>query len=302
MTSTLNIHPNRYLRFARRLRWFFAVYLPPRHTGTIETENGLLSFDSKDRQLGRTLHVYRHFEIDGIEFVREWLHRNHFLANEPSGCVLDVGGYVGMICIAMMRRNIFEKAVAFEPYPESFRLLQRNIRQNRLEGKIAAVNLALSDRNSTLEFELSPKNFGDHRVRVLTEDGAQNEMQRRTTAIEAVRFDDFLEQGRLGAPPTAIKLIWMDIQGHEGRFLAGARNFLRTHARVPVFMEFWPYGIRRSGITRERFCEIVSETFTHFHAFDGGTEIRHAISDMSVYFSEHDGPDIGSHIILIRDP
>lgn len=276
------------------------MYLPPRHTSTIDTENGLLSFDSKDRQLGRTLHVYRHFEIDGVEFVRQWLQRNGFLATEPSGCVLDVGGYVGMICIAMMRRNIFEKAVAFEPYPGSFHLLQQNIRQNYLEKKIRAFNLALSDRNSKLEFELSPKNYGDHRIRVLTENGAQNEMRRHTTSVEGVRFDDFLERGWLGMPSTEIKLIWMDIQGHEGRFLAGAKNFLRTHAQVPVFMEFWPYGIQRSGTTRERFCEIVSELFTHFHAFDAGTEIRHAISDMSDYFAAHDGPGVGSHIVLIR--
>lgn len=297
----MNIRPNRYRRFARRLKWFFTVYILPRHVATIETENGLLSFDSKDRQLGRTLHVYRQFEMDGIEFVRRWLRRNNFLAREPSGCVLDVGGYVGMICIAMLRQNIFEKAIAFEPYPESFRLLQNNIRQNHLEERITAFNLALSDKNSKLEFELSPKNYGDHRVRVLTVDGAQNEMRRQTTTVEAVRFDSLLEQGRLGVPPSDIRLIWMDIQGHEGRFLAGAGNFLRTYARIPVFMEFWPYAIQRSGISRERFCQIVSDTFTHFYAFDSGTEVRYAVSDMSAYFSAHDGPDIGSHIILIRD-
>ncbi|OGI65860.1 MAG: hypothetical protein A2W18_00845 [Candidatus Muproteobacteria bacterium RBG_16_60_9] len=298
---TANIKPNRYLRFVRRLRWFFTVYLLPRHTAWIETENGLLAFDSRDRNLGRTLHVHRHFEIDGIDFIGQWMRRNNMLPNEPKGCMLDVGGYVGMICIAMMRRNIFQQAIALEPFPESYRLLQLNIGRNCLESRISTHNVALSDRNSSMSFELSPKNYGDHRIRVSNENGAHNEMRRSTTTVAATRFDDLVSAGRLGVATSEIKLVWADIQGHEGRFLDGAKQFLQAHPGVPVFIEFWPYGIQRAGTSRERFCEIVSESFTHYYTFDDGVETKCPIASMAAYFSKYDAPDAGSHIVLIRE-
>jgi hypothetical protein len=37
----------------------------------------------------------------------------------------------------------------------------------------------------------------------------------------------------------------MDTQGHEGHILAGAR--LLIESAIPVVVEYWPYGLRRSN-------------------------------------------------------
>ena len=48
---------NKLTRLTRRLKWLFGVYLWPNHVSSIMTWNGLLSIYSKDRTLGRSLHV-----------------------------------------------------------------------------------------------------------------------------------------------------------------------------------------------------------------------------------------------------
>ena len=153
-------------RLMRKLRWFFLVYCLPRHDASVMTKNGLLSFDSRDRTLGRSLHLEREFEFDGMMKTVELLQQQSYISKDLSHAVmLDVGGYIGMISVGFVRTGTFGRAIAFEPNPINYRLLQKNIAQNGLSDKITAYNVALSDRKETLSMELSAKNYGDHRIR-----------------------------------------------------------------------------------------------------------------------------------------
>lgn len=90
------------------------------------TKNGLLSFDSRDRTLGRSLHLEREFEFDGMMKTVELLRREHFIPQDlQQAAMLDVGGYIGMISVGFVRTGTFGRAVAFEPNPNNYRLLQK---------------------------------------------------------------------------------------------------------------------------------------------------------------------------------
>ena len=41
-----------------------------------------------------------------------------------------------------------------------------------------------------------------------------------------------------------VRLVWIDVQGHEARVLRGAGQLLQ--AGVPIVFELWPYGLRRA--------------------------------------------------------
>ncbi|MDH5409688.1 MAG: hypothetical protein OEY00_13835, partial [Gammaproteobacteria bacterium] len=66
-------------RFLRKLHWFVLIYLMPRHDATVMTKNGLLSFDSRDRTLGRSLHLEREFEFDGMMKTVELLQQEKYI-------------------------------------------------------------------------------------------------------------------------------------------------------------------------------------------------------------------------------
>jgi len=274
------------MRFFRKLRWLFGTYLIPRHIATVRTENGVLSFDSKDRTLGRALNVEREFESQMMKRTVNLLTKNGDIKQAKDRVVMDVGGYIGMSSIGFLNFNLFDRSIIFEPNPNSFSLIEKNIKQNNFSNQISAFNVALSNENSELLMELSHKNFGDHRIRQegIVKKGQYHEEDRKVISVSSVALDEFIEEN----PQVNFKdisMVWMDIQGHEGKFLQGASNFLSSQ-KIPVVMEFWPYGILRSGTTKNEFLENLGKLFTHFYAVDNEFTELQDISNVEKLFDE----------------
>jgi FkbM family methyltransferase len=155
--------------------------------------------------------------------------------------LIDVGANIGIVCIPAVKRGLARKAIAIEPEPRNFRLLQANLHLNGVADRIAAHHLALgAEWEGLLRFELSPDNSGDHRVSVSTEKGLYAELDRRTILVPARRLDDVVPDVD---PRTS--LLWMEAQGYEAPILRGAARAVQR--RVPVLVEFCPYLLQRTG-------------------------------------------------------
>lgn len=280
----------------RKLRWWL-IYLGPRRDVTVATFNGLLSFDSKDWLIGKYLYVNRTYEAREIQSVMTLLRQGGYLKEkEPSG-VLDVGANIGMTCIALLKHGYFQRAIAFEPTPNSYRLLMQNLRQNGLSDRVIHFPWALSSAEGEVEIELSADNSGDNRVRQTASPGAFRE-ERRQAVIVTAKMLDQLWASEPALSGERISLVWVDIQGHEGHFFLGAQDVLREG--IPVVTEFWPYGVSRSGISRHQFCRIVSELFTHFYIFVGENFEKHAISEIDGLFDVYSAPREMCQLVLVR--
>lgn len=297
--SGIDIEPSKIKRLLRKAFWLFNVYLPAQHDSIVLTRNGKLMFNSKDKTTGRILHVYRNHEFKDMTETVHFLRDKHIIDNAPDGIVVDVGGYIGMSSTGFLLENLFEKSLSFEPSPENFRLLKENIKLNGLEDRLFAYNIALSDEVGTLEFELSDKNYGDNRVRETSEQGTYGEQERSVISIKADTFDKFLESDP-DIETEKIKLIWMDIQGHEGRFIKGAHNFLKDNKHVPVVIEFWPYGIERSGVGKKDFLTTIYELFKSFYILGQFNEGVHEIKELDDYWDENLKGEDGLNILLIN--
>jgi FkbM family methyltransferase len=155
--------------------------------------------------------------------------------------IIDVGANIGTICIPAVTRGIARSAIAFEPHPDNYRILVSNIYLNNVHTKIQHFNIALgSEDNQILEFELSPLNSGDHRVRVNRDEGIYGESSRKVIRVRSEKLDSAVKT--LDKNNT---LVWMDTQGYEAFVLSGATRVLE--AGVPIVLEFWPYGIHRAN-------------------------------------------------------
>ncbi len=297
--KSVNFHPGKLLRLGRKIAWFFTVYIWPKHDATVLTRNGVLAFNSKDKTTGRILHVYRNHEFDEMTRYVNMLRKEGFLKQEADGVVLDVGGYIGMSSTGFLLDGVFEKSIAFEPSPENYRLLKQNIAHNDLQQRMTGLNIALSDSEGTLEFELSNKNFGDHRIRKSgeVEAGFYDEQDRQVIKVPAKTLDSLSEQ-ELGISFDQVRLIWMDIQGHEGKFLKGAQTFLKSHPAVPVAMEFWPYAIKRSGISREEFLSLVSGMFDGYYLLGNDDYQYFEVDQIGDLFDKEDDPERGSTVVF----
>jgi FkbM family methyltransferase len=279
-----------------KARWWM-VHAAPRRDVTVESYNGLLTFDSRDRLIGKYLYVHRSYEAAVMESALALLRRDGLLA-PGAGTVVDVGANIGMICIALLAHGHFQRALAIEPAPGNLRLLRRNIVQNRLADRITVLPCALSSASGEMELELSDYNSGDHRLRHAVARGAFREVARPTITVQVRTLDSVLRDA--GVDPGDVRLLWADIQGHEAQCFEGARQLLQRG--VPVVSEFWPYGILRSGISRPEYVKILTTLFSHFYLLRAASSSRHQIGDIDALFDQYARPKQMCQIVLVRTP
>ena len=281
--------------YLRLLQWGLHHYLPE-HDVAIETANGRLACSSRDWLIGKHLFVRRDYEIELIESTVAFLRDEGLLSEGRNNTLLDVGANLGMISIAMLRRDYFDRAIAFEPEPRNFRLLQKNAGQNGLSDRLESFEYALSSKNGDVEFEVDETNSGDSRVRVVTDSGPMGEQDRRTFQVSARTLDNFMSEHAI--EEQAIDLVWIDVQGHEGHFFQGGKGFLGRN-KVPVVSEFWGYGIDRSGISVEEYCDTVKRTFSSFFQFDSGEFIERPIVEIRSLFAQYSKPREIANLIFV---
>lgn len=152
------------------------------------------------------------------------------------GTYVDIGANIGLLAVPIARKGI--RCICFEPEPRNFELL--NLNANGLN--IEAHNVALYDRKSTLDFEMSPTNSGDHRIRSDSqEQELYGEANRKIISVPTERLDDLLDADTLQRPI----VVKIDTQGAEAAIFRGGSKFL-SQADTLIF-EYSPYLSRRQN-------------------------------------------------------
>jgi FkbM family methyltransferase len=222
-----------------------------------------------------------------------------FFHQRGGGTYLDIGANIGLTLIPIARDRQVQ-CFGFEPEPRNFSFLKSNIEANCQNGNVDVRQLALFDRKSELQFELSPINPGDHRIRVSTEDGTFEESTRETISVQADRLDNLLQLDSVKLP-LAVK---MDTQGAEPAIFAGGPNILS--AAELLTLEFWPYGLRRIGGDVNAELQFLAEHFTEGSVLPGdkSAEIEwHPIGNVVAELKTHwENPNIGKSYfdVLVR--
>jgi FkbM family methyltransferase len=285
-------------RAVRKLRWR-RLYHGPRREVTLDTWNGRLTFDSRDRYIGKYLYVDRAYEPKTITNTIEALARLSPKSLDGNGTLVDVGANIGMITTAMLTKGWFARAVCVEPSPANVRLLRKNIAQNGLNERTRVIGVALSDAPGELAFELSERNLGDNRLRAggSAVPGAYREERRPAITVPVETMDRALAAAGVAARDVA--LLWMDVQGYEAKCLAGAPATLA--AGMPVVMEFWPYGLLRAGTTRDDFVTIVGRHFTRCFRILDDRVVPLSIPEVGALFDEVHRPNKMTQLLFTRD-
>lgn len=166
--------------------------------------------------------------------------------------VLDVGGNIGTGPVEAVCTYGFERAIAFEPHPENWKVLRINTILNGSEDKVTLVNAAVADEEGTASLSVSSKNSGAHSL----SGGDVREIG--TIEVPTVTIDGLVARGELD--PDAVSLLWMDIEGYEVHALQGARCLVERS--VPFVMELNPPVLRAAG-RADQLVPTLSGYYTH---------------------------------------
>jgi FkbM family methyltransferase len=147
-------------------------------------------------------------------------------ANLDGGTFCDIGANVGLVSLLVADK--VEHAILFEPSPTPAQRAKNNISINDL--KFEVFPLALSDAIGTIEFEnlsgASPCNR--------TIDGFTTSAP--TIKVERTTFDNFVIKHNV--PTNSIRVVKIDVEGHENSVLRGMVGFLKNQRPKLVMFEY----------------------------------------------------------------
>lgn len=205
------------------------------------TDSGHMMTYTADKVIGESIRQTGKFQEADIEQARTII--EGLGVSVELSTFLDVGANIGTHSLFSLRFG-FRRAVCIEAEPRNFKLLRVNQILNDVDQNCVNILAAASSKAGESTFELSPRNFGDHRVRFETAlQDLHDEGSRQLITVPTKPLDTILSDVSVNCRD--IGLVWIDTQGHEGHVLSGAGDLLSTS--VPIVAEFWPYGLERSG-------------------------------------------------------
>jgi FkbM family methyltransferase len=154
------------------------------------------------------------------------------VSTEEQDVFVDIGSHIGKYAIAVANTVGKEGLViALEPHPETFKVLQKNIKLNHLEN-VVALNLAAWKDSATLKFYIgsTPSEFSVNRS-----------LFDKSINVQAKRIDELLlRELKL----RRVDWIKIDVEKAELEVLQGPTETLATF-KPKLLMEVWGNNIKR---------------------------------------------------------
>lgn len=143
---------------------------------------------------------------------------------EAGATIIDIGANIGSFSVLAASRCPGAAVYSYEPFPESYQLLEDNVALNGLTGQIHAFNLGVAGAKGQRDLFIDDSQSGGHGM---FSDRADS--QRIT--INVVSLADVFTDNALNS----CDLLKMDCEGAEFEILYGAPEALLQSIRMMVF-------------------------------------------------------------------
>ncbi len=141
--------------------------------------------------------------------------------------VVDIGAHIGIF--SLFAANNGARVYSFEPVPENFRLLKRNIQRNGLGGVITAANMAVFSRSGEIELYLDNHNCGGHSTYV-------RNFGMPKIRVPCLSLEELVKNNRI----EQIDFLKMDCEGSEYDILCCCpEEVLRKIKRISMEYHTW---------------------------------------------------------------
>ena len=166
---------------------------------------------------------------------------------QPNFVILDIGANIGNHCLYFARQCFAQKVFAFEPLPQTYKMLVENVRVNQLNSVIKTYNLGVSDEEGFAEVAISPKgNIGGTSIKKV--EGGN---------IKLVSIDREFNFERLD-------FIKIDVETFELFVLNGLIETIKRHKPI-ILMEIFEKNFEQAN---QILCNLGYSVYEEFKGFN----------------------------------
>jgi FkbM family methyltransferase len=195
----------------RQLAKRYMHYQAIRHRRASRRQVAIFAFE----HVGQAIEFDGVYELGELEALFAWA---EVVApgSFKNATALDIGANIGNH--SLFFSDYFAKVESFEPSFQAFRLLEYNA---SLVGNIRCHNFGLSDAEGKAGLFVHDSNRGASRIVTMGESISER--------IRLIRLDD------VAGLDGDIKLVKIDVEGHEASVLLGAEKLIRQHQPIVIF-------------------------------------------------------------------
>src|SRR5918998_1052999 len=186
-------------------------------------------------------HDYRiHCPFNKEDFIIMTKHEEEIIRQfrpKEGDTVVDIGAHMGRYTITSSKSvGEFGRVIAVEAHPYNFRLLQDNLRLNKLTN-VCALNLAVYSKKARLKLYLPDEDLGytGHHSLMTNYLATKNRKQKegRYIEVQADTLDNLLRSKGI----TTVNWIKIDVEGAEYEVLKGAVETLAESKDISILVE-----------------------------------------------------------------
>ena len=159
--------------------------------------------------------------------------------------VCDVGANIGLFTLELARAVGSEGCVtAFEPDPNNFALLNKNIQANGYKN-VTLIQKAVSKSDGDTRLYCDSAHHGNHCI-YNPNDG------RSFIEVQTTSLDNYYKERE------KIDFIKIDVEGAECLVFEGMENIVKNNPDLTILSEFCPFLLEKAGFSSQRFVKWAS--------------------------------------------
>lgn len=258
----------------RRLTEFYEFYLRQEFC-SVQVEGGPF-------YVGRTTDfvIMKHMYVHGTNWaeadIKKYyeLSQSYYHFGNKQELFCDIGANIGTTCIyfkKMMEPDV--KILALEAMPDTYKLLiKNNVLNDIAENERNLINIGISDCREEIVFHYHLLNPGASSFLQIPNEAT-------SVTVPTISFDELLEIQKIN--PEQIKYIWVDLEGYEWAFVAGAKKTL-SMINVPIVMEVTPEFLRKQNKSRQ-FYDDLKELYRRYVVMSEESIREHEIEELETF-------------------